>query len=174
MHFGHCCPSSREFVCLRSLLHPAPSRANLGATPGLAVSRRLFELFPVPVATALVLFLWLASSGSAQTPSPPPEPVVNLSAGQPLTLAVKPREFQTVRISGIPGKYNELLMELPAAGVRGRYVKVQPEPVSGPDAADPAISDSGQDFVRFPLPDTAGVTVLHVTVLTNSKADSAP
>jgi CHAT domain-containing protein/tetratricopeptide (TPR) repeat protein len=128
----------------------------------------------VPVATCLVFFLTLALAGSAQTPPSPPESVVNLSAGQALTLAVKPREYQTVRVNAIPGKYSELLVGLPGAGIRGRYVKVQPEPVSGPDAADPAISDSGQDFVRFPLPDTAAVTVLHVTVLTNSKADSAP
>ena len=125
----------------------------------------------MPVATALFLPTFLAR---AQTPPALSEPVVNLSAGQPLTLAIKPREYQTLRVTSVSGKYTELRMELPGSGVRGNYVKVQPEPVTGPDAADPAISDSGQDFVRFPLSDAAAVTVLHVTVLTNSKADTAP
>ncbi len=72
------------------------------------------------------------------------------------------------------GRYGELRLELPNSGVRGSFVKIQPEPISGPDAADPAISDSGLDFVRFPLPASSAPVVLHVTVLTNSRADTAP
>src|ERR1700722_6525994 len=127
MHFGHCCLLSRVSVCFRSLLRLALSRPCIGATPVSAVSPRFLERFPVPVATALFSLLTFASFGSAQTPPPPPETVVSLSAGQPLTLAVKPREYQTVRVASAPGRYSELRMELPGAGVRGRFVKVQPE-----------------------------------------------
>jgi len=119
---------------------------------------------------------------SPQTSSPAgvssAEKFISLEAGQTVRLSVKPREYQSVRIVPPAGRYAELRLELPHSGVRGSFVKIQPEPIAGPDAADPVISDSGLDFVRLPLPPAsssgAAPVVLHVTVLTNSRADTDP
>ncbi len=165
MPFGQKYPGALLFDGMK------PSRTLPGlsaATPSASSSGGLSR---GRVGVVLLLLSW-GNLRAQNTPPPAVTPEVSLSAGQTLRLTVKPRVMQTVHVFAQAGRITELRMELPNAGALGRFVKVQPEPVSGPSVADPAISDSGQDFVRLPLAE--GEITLHVTVLTNSRADAAP
>lgn len=132
--------------------------------------RRPLRSFSYATTLAAASSLALAQSPSAPTTTPP----AILTASQPLTLSLTPRQLQSIHVDLRPSQYNEIKITLPDSGATGSYLRALPPQPSG-TTPEAIISDSGEPFLRIPIPaGTPSPYLLQLTALTNSRADTAP
>lgn len=60
----------------------------------------------------------------------------SLTAGHPLALQLKPREFTAVDVAVMGGKYNEIRIEWPGSLSRGVFLKAGPADLPAASSAD--------------------------------------
>jgi hypothetical protein len=101
-------------------------------------------------------------------------PAIVVHPGESVSISVRPREFQQLRVALIGKNYNELKLDVGEASLRGVFVKAILG-IPGQSPSDPFISDDGESFVRIPiLPAQDSQGSLNITILNESKSNLAP